>query len=190
MADDRKVREPDAKESGFELNPQADSARHPSRMDVTNQPDKPTNAEKAREATNLDRSRTAEARAKDAVELKAREDAIDAKAEAADADAKAPEDSERKASMSMTKDELLERLGEVATKAEILEHIHRIEAGDEADEATVGDTNPLAGRTGPFDTATRTATVNGQTYTWTEASEGAVPEEARLVWARSQGAGV
>lgn len=95
------------------------------------------------------------------------------------------EDELKPASMAMTKAELLDRLHEHEdglTKAQIIERIRVFEDGD-SESVDRDDTLARA-----FDTATRQATVDGQTYTWTEASEDTVPEEARLIWARSQAA--
>lgn len=89
------------------------------------------------------------------------------------------------ASMSMTKSELLDRLHESAsglTKAQILEHIQRVEGATTSPHVPESP-QPVAA----MDTATRTATINGETKTWTEASEDQVPEEYRRVYARSQG---
>lgn len=95
------------------------------------------------------------------------------------------DDEKPSASMSMTKAELLDRLHESAaglTKAQILEHINRVERGDEAVEPT-----PLDAPARVYSTETRTATIDGRAYTWTEATEDTVPEEARAIYARSQG---
>jgi hypothetical protein len=91
--------------------------------------------------------------------------------------------------MSMTKAELLDRLHDLEsdlTKAQILDRIRALESG-EAD-AVAPDavaSQPVA----PADTTTRSVTVDGVPYTWTEATEDTVPEEARLVYARARAAG-
>lgn len=96
-----------------------------------------------------------------------------------------PDEEPQPASMAMTKAELLDRLHERAaemTKAEILAIIEHLDADDD----------PASGSAEPgraFDPATRVATIEGVTYTWTEASEDTVPEEARLIYARSKAAG-
>jgi hypothetical protein len=95
-------------------------------------------------------------------------------------------DESKPASMSMTKDELLGRLRraeEKLTKAEILDRLERFDDEDARPKADA------ALMTGPFDTAKREATVNGEHYSWTASTEHTVPEEARLVWARARQAG-
>lgn len=88
------------------------------------------------------------------------------------------------ASMSMTKAELLERVQELEaelTKAKLLDRIHDLEDG-----GTKPDPTPAAA---PMDTATRSATVDGVTMTWTEATEGVVPQAYRDIYAQSKAAG-
>ncbi len=98
------------------------------------------------------------------------------------------------ASMSMTKAELLERLHEHEdglTKAQILERIKRFEGGDGA-EGDAPDPTPAAAPMAADMPAPETCqvTLNGETYTWTKDTEDTVPEEARLIWARSKGVNV
>lgn len=102
-----------------------------------------------------------------------------------EAESPAEPDEPAPASMSMTKAELLDRLAERAgelTKAEILALIEHLDADEDlaADPAEPGRV---------FDPAAREATIEGVKYTWTEASEDTVPEEARLIYARSKAAG-
>ncbi len=68
------------------------------------------------------------------------------------------------------------------TKAELLEQSQRLESGDVAGMPETTEPRVMS-------TETRSATIEGETRTWTEASEDQVPEEYRLVWARSRAAG-
>ena len=86
------------------------------------------------------------------------------------------------ASMSMTKAELLDRLHEMEaelTKAQILERIHALEGGHDEGEPEA----PAA----PVSTETRTATIDGRTLTWTDATADQVPDEYVAVERRSRG---
>lgn len=101
------------------------------------------------------------------------------------------DDSPPTASMGMTKAELLDRLHGLEsdlTKAQLLERIRALESGEadaEQETTPAGPPGPAA----PTDTTTRSVTVDGVPYTWTEATEDTVPEEARLVYARARAAG-
>lgn len=99
----------------------------------------------------------------------------------------AEDDAEKPAaSMTMTKAELLDRLHESAaglTKAQILEHINRVERGDE------DGSSEDAALARVYSTETRTATIDGKSLTWTEATEDTVPASYREVYAQSQAAG-
>lgn len=90
------------------------------------------------------------------------------------------------ASMSMTKAELLERVQELEAKlkkAELVERIQELEGDKDAGAAAA---QPVYR---PMDTNTRTATINGETKSWTEATADQVPEAYREVWAQSKAAG-
>lgn len=117
-------------------------------------------------------------------------DGVDDSEHKAEAEAKTDDaDEKTAASMSMTKAELLDRLHESAsglTKAQILEHIQRVEGADTNPNGPESP-QPVAAPARVYSTETREATINGETKTWTEASEDQVPEEYRRVYARSQG---
>ena len=86
------------------------------------------------------------------------------------------------ASMSMTKAELLDRLHEMEaelTKAQILDRIHALEGGHDEDAPEA----PAA----PVSTETRSATIDGRTLTWTDATAHQVPDEYVAVERRSRG---
>ena len=107
--------------------------------------------------------------------------------EAGDFAAPVPDPEPAPASMSMTKAELLERvhdLEEKLTKAQLLKRVEDLEGGKDADAE-----DAAVARTTPFDTTTRSATIDGRTLTWTEETEGQVPEEYRAIYARSKAAG-
>ena len=92
------------------------------------------------------------------------------------------------ASMAMRKAELLARLHDIEdeqTKAELLERIKELDGTAEAEAPQAA---PLMASQMPVPEL-RSVTIDGVSYSWTEATEDAVPALAREVWAQSKAAG-
>lgn len=66
----------------------------------------------------------------------------------------------------------------------------KAQAGDTPPPSDTQDAGAAeAAPASPVSTETRTVTIDGVVYAWTEATEHTVPEEARLVYARSKAVG-